>query len=152
MPSLERTRTFASDRRGSAAVEFALVVPVMLIALVGLMDYGLMVYENTRLSQAASAGAKFAIMAGNEDDDAGIIAAVRDALPDSYDTVTIAVTRECRCPTGAAVQCNVECTGEIAPGRYLEVTVNQDYPLIFDYPHVGNEADLQSHAVIRIPD
>ncbi len=151
MGSFQNIKTNRKDDRGSAAVEFALIVPVLLITLIGLVDYGLMVHANTRLSAAASAGAKFAIMAGNEDDDAGIQAAAMSLIPDNVDGVTVTVSRECRCPTGAAVQCDFECTNEVVPGRYLEVVVNEDYSLFFNYPHFGSDVDLQSHAVIRIP-
>ena len=141
---------FARDRRGAVAVEFALITPVLLIALIALADFGLMVYQNTQLSEAASAGVRFALQSGNEDDDAGIEAATLASLPDNLGA-SVAVTRECRCPTGGAVACDSECSGEIVPGRYVEVVVTCPYSMIFDYPHIGDVDSLRSHAVMRIP-
>lgn len=140
----------ARDARGSVVVEFALIAPVMLLALMALADYGLMVYQNTRLSEAASAGVRFAMNEDNQDDNAGIEAAVRAALPDGLDA-TVVISRECRCPTGGAVDCAGACTGEIVPGRYLEVVVRSPFDMIFDYPGIDNVDSLQSHAVVRIP-
>lgn len=136
--------------RGSVVVEFALITPVMMMALVALADYGLMVYQNTQLSEAASAGVRFAMTEGNQDDDDGIRAAALSALSEDIDA-TVTVTRQCRCPTGGAVACDSECSGEIVPGRYLEVVVNCPYAMIFDYPGIEAVDSLQSHAVVRIP-
>ena len=122
----------------------------MLIALIALADYGLMVHQNTQLSEAASAGVRFAMTEGNQDDDAGIQEAALAALPGGIDA-TVTVTRQCRCPTGGAVDCDSECSGEIVPGRYLEVVVSCPYAMIFDYPGIQTVNALQSHAVVRIP-
>jgi Flp pilus assembly protein TadG len=141
---------FRRCRRGAVVVEFALITPVMMMALVALADYGLMVYQNTELSEAASAGARFAMTEGNQDDDAGIRAAALSSLSDSINA-TVTVIRQCRCPTGGAVACDSECSGEIVPGRYLEVVVNCPYAMIFDYPGIETVDSLQSHAVVRVP-
>ncbi len=45
---------------GQALVEFALVIPVFFLALVGIFDVGRMVYTNSALSQAAREGARLA--------------------------------------------------------------------------------------------
>lgn len=143
-------RRFLRSCGASVVVEFALITPVMLFALIGLADYGLMVYQNTQLSEAANAGVRYAMTDENQDDDAGIEAAVLAVLPDSVDG-TVTITRECRCPTGGAVDCDSECSDEITPGRYLEVVVNCPYAMIFDYPGIEAVDSLQSHAVVRIP-
>ena len=50
----------AGLQSGQALVEFALVIPVFLLALVGIFDVGRMVYTNSALSQAAREGARLA--------------------------------------------------------------------------------------------
>jgi len=147
---LGRLRRLRGDQRGSVVVEFALITPVMILALIALADYGLMVYQNTQLSEAASAGTRFAMSEDNEDDDAGIEAAVRATLPASLGA-TVVINRECRCPTGGTVDCASECSGEVVPGRYLEVVVRCPFDMIFDYPGIERVDSLQSHAVVRIP-
>ncbi len=149
---LVTARRFVRDLSGSVAVEFALMTPVLTIALIALADYGMMVHKNTQLSEAASAGIRFALIEGNAENDSGIEAAVRATLFDANDdNATVTITRECRCPTGAAVTCSFECGSDVRPGRYLEVVVNTSYDMIFDYPHIGDVSSLQSHAAMRIP-
>ena len=151
MPPLRRRlRRLCRDRRGAVVVEFALIAPVMILALVALADYGLMVYQNTQLSEAASAGVRFGMSEDNQDDDDGIEAAVRAALPQGLDA-TVVITRECRCPTGDAVACSSECSDEVVPGRYLEVVVQCPFEMIFNLPGIEDVDSLQSHAVVRIP-
>ncbi len=50
----------ASSRRGQGLVEFALVLPIFLLILFGLIDVGRYVYMNSVLSQAAREGARLA--------------------------------------------------------------------------------------------
>ena len=52
--------TTRHGRRGQALVEFALVLPVFLLLLFGLIDVGRYVYMNSVLSQAAREGARLA--------------------------------------------------------------------------------------------
>lgn len=46
------------DQRGQGLVEFAVVLPVFLLAIFGLLDVGRLVYTNSALSQAAREGAR----------------------------------------------------------------------------------------------
>lgn len=59
-------RAFASDRRGVAAVEFALVTPIFCLLLAGIVDLGGALFTKFRLDSAVTAGANFAqVNAGN---------------------------------------------------------------------------------------
>lgn len=49
-----------SRSRGQGLVEFALVIPIFLFMLFGLIDAGRLVYQNTVVSQAAREGARLA--------------------------------------------------------------------------------------------
>jgi TadE-like protein len=55
----ERTVKRNSDR-GAAAVEFALVVPVLLIVVFGIIDFGRMLSAQLQVSEAAREGARAA--------------------------------------------------------------------------------------------
>jgi Flp pilus assembly protein TadG len=66
-----RTRTFSArafggDRRGVAAVEFALVTPIFCLLLAGIVDLGGALFTKFKLDSAVTAGANFAqVNAGN---------------------------------------------------------------------------------------
>jgi Flp pilus assembly protein TadG len=48
--------------RGAAAVEFALVLPVLLLLLFGIIDFGRMVHAKVTLTEAAREGARTAAL------------------------------------------------------------------------------------------
>ena len=66
------SRSFAADRHGTAAVEFSLLLPVFCVLLVGVIDFGGVVYTKFRLNAAVSAGANYALVhASNVDSTSG---------------------------------------------------------------------------------
>ncbi len=53
------------SQRGAAAVEFALVLPVLLALLVGMVDMGLMLYDKAVITHASREGARAGIVLRN---------------------------------------------------------------------------------------
>ncbi|HEY7224258.1 MAG TPA: TadE family protein [Micromonosporaceae bacterium] len=54
----------SGEDQGSAAVEFALVLPVLLVIIFGVIDFGRMLNAKITLSQATHDGARAAAVAG----------------------------------------------------------------------------------------
>lgn len=76
-----RVRDRRRDQRGAAAVEFALVLPILLLLVFGIIAYGYMLSFRQSMSQAAAEGARAAavnVNAGARETEA--IAAVNEAL------------------------------------------------------------------------
>lgn len=72
------------EQRGAAAVEFALIMPLLLILVFGIISYGYMLSFRQAISQGAAEGARAAAVAqnpANQSTDA--VAALNEAL-DSY--------------------------------------------------------------------
>jgi Flp pilus assembly protein TadG len=61
-PGIVAARGRRSRSRGQSLVEFALVLPVFLLMLFGLIDMGRYVYLNSTLSQAAREAARVAVV------------------------------------------------------------------------------------------
>jgi hypothetical protein len=61
MSALPFLRRFAGDQHGTVA-EFALVLPVALLFLLGVVDAGRYLYEVNRLEKATQMGARFAVV------------------------------------------------------------------------------------------
>jgi Flp pilus assembly protein TadG len=55
------------DRKGQSLVEFALVLPVLLVMVVGLFDFGRAIYASNAISNAARIATRVAIVDQNED-------------------------------------------------------------------------------------
>lgn len=141
---------------GAAAVEFALVLPVVLILIVGAVSYGSMMYQQTMLEAAVRAGAAYAQTRPNKP--AEIEQAVKDAVPYSVPTVP-APTTFCTCsdntvPTGSKVTngcpnpgqanpCSGVGTGQLL--RYVAVSASASSWSWFFSP-----ATLKASAVVRV--
>ena len=54
--------TRRDERRGQALVEFALIVPIFILLMVGVFDFGRAVYAYNTISNAARQGARLAIV------------------------------------------------------------------------------------------
>lgn len=115
-----RPRGRASER-GAAAVEFALVAPLLLLLLFGIISYGYMLSFRQAISQGAAEGARAAAVAPPGSDYGAVAtAAVTEALS-SYQDVS--------CGT-AAVSCQVTVDPCVAgQTAYATVTVDYNYAL-----------------------
>jgi Flp pilus assembly protein TadG len=94
--------TASGGERGSATLEFAMVLPLLLIVTLALVQVGLIVRDRLVLADAARAGAREAAVT----DDAGRIRDAVDRAAAALDTERISVTVE-RSGRGAPVTVTV---------------------------------------------
>lgn len=97
---------FLRSRAGSALVELALVLPMLLLILVGAMDFGRVFYMSMTLTNAARAGAQFgaqdptAAMAANP---ASILSGMQtravSTATSNIGTISASANRVCQCAT-----------------------------------------------------
>jgi Flp pilus assembly protein TadG len=135
---------------GAISVELAVLSPVFVLLVLGTIDFGRAFNEQLRLANAARAGAQFAIEnLGTSESLTGITEAVlRDAqLP--ADQLTIAASKSCTCPSGAAAACSSICADGLPPRMHVEVTVQRDFKLLFDYPVLPSTLALSETATMR---
>ncbi|MBW1744397.1 MAG: pilus assembly protein [Deltaproteobacteria bacterium] len=57
-----KTRKRVRDEKGVAAVEFALVLPILLILLFGIVEFSLLLYDKAMITNAAREGARVGIV------------------------------------------------------------------------------------------
>jgi Flp pilus assembly protein TadG len=88
MKSLHR-----SDRRGQTLIEFAILLPILLLMIMGGLDLGRIVWANDMIGNAAREGARYAIVHGASKTTAC------PAGPPSVDTVIPAVSPACPYPS-----------------------------------------------------
>ena len=127
----------ARNERGAAAVEFALVLPILIVVLFGIVEFGRAYNAQITLTHAAREGAR-ALAVGHtvaeaktRVDDAATPLSLDPADVTPVGTVT---------PSGSdAYSCNV--------GN--EVGVEVTYPFEFIVPLFGVDFDLSSKATMR---
>lgn len=131
------------DRKGVAALEFAVILPVLAIILMGIIDLGRAIEQSLRLEAAARAGAQYAMFAPT--DLAGIANAVRGALPGWGDIVVPTPALSCVCPGTGAVACaTTSCTTGVE--QYVSIAVTRS----FDGLLLKNLTTLRGDMTLRI--
>ncbi len=140
---LHRLQHLACDRRGVAAVEFAVILPVLAVALMGTIDLGSAIQQALRLEAAARAGAQYAM--STPTDQAGIESAVRNALT-GWDDVTVQpAAMSCVCPGSGAVSCSSTTCGP-AVQRYVSIVVTRSFSGLL----LADLTTLQGDMTLRI--
>ncbi len=140
----------ATNQRGVAAVELALILPLLILLFVGV---GLLMrgyYVNLALVNAARAGAQYAVNTRSEDTAAIAAAAKRDAA-DLPDMPAPEVSIRKRCADDAAPQAGGLCAGGGAPRTYVEVSAGYTLELITYglLPGVADRIILNQRAIMR---
>jgi Flp pilus assembly protein TadG len=136
--------------RGAAAIEFALVVPVMLLLLLGLIEMGIVFMHQVQVETAAQAGIARAEQDGFD------IPAINTAVTTSTALTAIqpipAPTQSCGCISGTtivAASCGSTCTGGITAGTYVTVNTRTTYTPLFGLIYTS-PFTLTGKAVSRI--
>jgi Flp pilus assembly protein TadG len=126
------SRRARCGRRGATTTELALVLPIILLLILGMVDFALVMYAYGTVSEAARTGARYAIVHGsaagtpvgptaNNATVAGVVKANVPALDTSQVTVasswgngnndpgspvTVTVTYNCSLTAGKMIGCN----------------------------------------------
>lgn len=106
------------DHRGSAAIEFALVVLLLLLFVGGLVDFGRAFYYRTELDQALRSGMQYGLKAPT--DGAGIASVIGQST--SVPISVAALVTFCQCLNGANVACTDTCpVGQTPMKNYVRL-------------------------------
>jgi hypothetical protein len=131
-------------------VELAVALPVLVLLVLGIADFGRMFFTGIAVANAARTAAEYGAMKSDSFDSAIVNQAGRD---DGADISGLLVTSErfCRCPNGSAPACSGgTCAApytspEVFIRAYAQKTVN----LILRYPGIPGSMTFRDSAVFR---
>jgi Flp pilus assembly protein TadG len=153
---MTRFASFIRDRRGVAAVEFAIVAPVLLLLLGGVTDFGLLMSGKSQLANGIAQGVQYALLAGPKVSAATVKSIVRDGSSRSGVKPAVSVTvtgPACYCVSGqpaalstssTALSATYTCTGSCpvtttSPQAFLVIKASYTYqPLMPLYSHLAS--------------
>jgi TadE-like protein len=146
MASVKKMPNLRSER-GAELIEFALVLPLLLFVIMGLVDFGFMFQRFEVVTNAAREGARMAVLSGYTDAD--VEARVRNYLTTggvaaTASNATVATT-DFNIPSGGV--------GPAMPGKRVQVTYASPY--LFLGPIAGwfggsfTSANLTGVAIMR---
>lgn len=136
-------------RWGVATVEFALMSPLLMLLLAGVLDFGMLLRTATCAANAARAGIEYGSRSASASVDyAGMQNAAVNSMPGATG-MTATATRSCQCSGGSAVS----CTGSCSNGKmmiYVKVTARATAHTIFNYSGLSYSNLASSTASMRV--
>ncbi len=133
----------AKRDRGAAAVEFALVLPLLLVLVFGIIDFGYLVNRGSLINNAARDAAREGSLHGTKSEVTAVATAALDAVPNA----TVAVT--CKKPDASA--CGVNYDAAIASGGTTVVTITYVHEMITPIGYLfGDSIELSRTVAMRI--
>ena len=136
---------------GVAALEFALITPVLVGLLVPLTDLGMGFYQQMQVRDAAAAGSQYASRHGWNS--AAIQNAVTSATSLGSISASPAPAQSCGCPNGASISassCSATCPDGQLAGTYVTVNAQSAYTPLIPYPVLGSTLTLTAQSIVRI--
>jgi Flp pilus assembly protein TadG len=117
------------SERGQSLVELAISLTIIMMLLVGAVDFSIAFFTFAALEDAAQEGALYGSI--NPTDTTGIVTRVRSASTNPVDL-----------SDSAAVDVQVSVTGSACEGNPIQVDVSYDYPI--SMPFLGTVIGSQS--------
>lgn len=136
---------------GTAAIEFGLVAPLLLLLLLGGVELGSGIFQGMQVQAAAEAGGLYVAQHGWNA--AAISAAVTNATQTSGIAATPAPSQFCGCPAVGGitvVACSLTCTGGNAAGTYVRIDATVPRNTILTLPGLVLPANLTGLAIVRL--
>ena len=142
-------RALVGDRQGTAAVEFALLVPLLVALAIGTVDYGALIYQIMQVNAAAHAGAQYAIRNGFSA--SGIEQAETSATGLTLSATPAPQLTEA-CIVGGAIVATAgsTCPAGGSPGSYILISAQSAVTPIVSWPSFTMPASVSAQAMIRI--
>ena len=156
---------------GVVAIELALLLPILMLLLMGGVEFGRAIHHKMQLASAVRAGAAYATLStfdGSTELDSVAEETGRlctfSPLPNIQDTmcqatnltssaVTVTPTRFCECDVSGTVTTSANCTSTCTGGtlrEYVTVTASEDFTTLITYPGIGSPIPLTESLTVRV--
>ena len=136
---------------GVAAVEFALIGPMLVLMMLCTVDLGMGFYRNMQVQTAAQAGAQYAVAHGFTE--SGVLSAIQSATTFSGISASPGPSQYCGCASStgiASAVCGSTCPGGSLSGTYVSVSTQATYTTLLPYPTLPNSFALTARSTVRI--
>lgn len=140
---------------GQAMLELCLILPLLLLLILGTIEFGRAAYFDIEVADAARAGALYGAQSmADAEDTAGIRQAVlndaQDIPPANFTTLTSSVS--CTCPGSGNVGTPAQCGTALGctPQVFVTVQVQDSQPTLFQYPGIPDPFTLKSTYVMAV--
>lgn len=138
----------AGSEEGNSLVEVALFLPLLLLLLMGVVDFGRAYYLADEVAGAAQAGAVYGMQ--NSSDTTGMANAAKLNAPDvSGMTATGAWGCECSDGTHRSANCTSAPSCSVNVVYYATVTTTATYRPVIPWPGIGSSMTISRSVTMR---
>jgi Flp pilus assembly protein TadG len=147
---------YKRSQAGVALVEFALVAPLLMTMMLGLVEIGRYAYYSILVADAARAGVEYAAQNNTTAvDTSGISAAVQADTTNNIANVIANSNATCQCWNGSGYTSNCLPGPSCSSGRPVEivtVTTSGTAKTLFNYPYLPSSLNVSATATMRVAD
>ncbi|MCK5425051.1 MAG: pilus assembly protein [Emcibacter sp.] len=144
-------KKLATCVQGIAAVELALIFPVMLLMIVGALDMGSMFVRKMELANAVKAGVQYSLVRKPIQNDVTSIEAAVEASLGTVDATITSVNVELFCKCFSVKQlCSLDCA-DANGTSHITVTIKENYSTpFFNYDWFVSSFPITETSTIRL--
>ncbi len=141
-------------RAGTATVELAVLLPLLLLIALGTVDFGRVFYMSVEVANAARAGVQYGAQGVTYSTDyTGMVNAAKNDAAD-IPSMTATAERFCTCTgSNSRVSCSSPpCTAPLptAPEIYVQVDTQATFKTLMNYPGIPSTITLSKEAIMRV--
>ncbi len=145
MNMMGRVKKFLGNDEGVAAIEFALIVPLLAVILMGMVDYSMYLTKALALQQLAEK-ADLYVIEGGSTSNVGADIIQQDSLYTTAPSVAYTTATDCECADGTYVSCSGTCADNRVMSSFLSTTITgTDTPLL-PWPGLPASITLKGYA------
>jgi Flp pilus assembly protein TadG len=141
-----------SGTRGQSVLEFALLLPIMLLLLVGIIEVGRFAYYSILVANAARAGAQYGAQGLATAADTPGIQAAAENDGQNLPQLIVTASQACGC-NGAGLSGTCPATGCSLPNHplvYVQVQATGTFNSLFNYPGLPPSFTVSSTEKMRV--
>jgi hypothetical protein len=120
------------DHRASVAVEMAIIAPVLIFLVFGIVDYAMYVMDSMRVAKGVASAVQFAMY--NSDNDEGIRQVAYTASKFTSSQASIDIQHLCECPNTGS--CADNCPNDNHQKIFVSVAMQYSYTPMIPIPFV----------------
>jgi len=146
-----------AQQRGIIVIEAIIVLPIMLLILFSILDFGRVMYASITTTNAARVAAGYGAQNTNYAlDFSGMESvALADAIDldvDAHNSSAVSITTEriCRCVDSGNISCASISSCSSGFEVYVRTTASRDFRTLVPYPIIINSVQLTRSATIRV--
>ena len=151
---------YIKDLKGVAAVEFALIAPMLIFLLIGTIDYGMYMNDTMKVENTTRAAAAYLFEGGEEDnleDDVYLPSPLGLTASNIATKLATQISYYCECADGTEADCDLGCADDVDPDsddgyirRYVEITLNMEREPLISYPGLSGAKTIAGFVRLQV--